>query len=99
MSLKFGLKTENLRTFETLGVERLSLLKTIAYRDARDVGWQRLKVVEGGGGVPHDEVDGDEEAAQDDAEGVGHVNLPVGHGLLDLQKGESFIELRGSIFS
>ena len=27
--------------------------------------------MEGGGGVPHNEVDGDEEAAQDDAEGAG----------------------------
>ena len=51
-----------------LRVERLSLLKTSAYRDARDVGWQRLKVVEGGCGVPDDEVDADEEAAEDDTE-------------------------------
>ena len=28
--------------------------------------------MEGGGGVPHNEVDGDEEAAQDDAEGAGY---------------------------
>ena len=26
--------------------------------------------MEGGGGVPHDEVDGDEEAAEDEAEGT-----------------------------
>ena len=63
-----GLKTENLRTFETLRVERLSLLKTLAYHDARDVGWQRLKVVEGGCGVPDYEVDRDEEAAEDDTQ-------------------------------
>ena len=46
----------------------LSHLKTRAYRDARDVGWQRLKVVKGGGGVPDDEVDRDEEAAEDDTQ-------------------------------
>ena len=42
----------------------------MAYRDARNVGWQRLEVVDGGGGVPDDEVDRDEEAAEDDAEGA-----------------------------
>ena len=46
----------------------LSHLKTRAYRDARDVCWQRLKVVQGGGGVPDDEVDRDEEAAEDDTQ-------------------------------
>ena len=42
-----------------------------SHRNARDVGGQCLEVMEGGGGVPHDEVDGDEEAAEDDAEGAG----------------------------
>ena len=45
-------------------------LKTRTYRDAGDVGRQRLEVVEGGRGVPDDEVDRDEEAAEDDAEGA-----------------------------
>ena len=43
----------------------------LPHRDPRDVGGESLEVVEGGGGVPHNEVDGDEEAAQDDAEGAG----------------------------
>ena len=45
-------------------------LKARPYRDAGYVGRQRLKVVEGGRGVPDDEVDRDEEAAEDDAEGA-----------------------------
>ena len=49
----------------------LSLIQTISHRNPRDVSRQGLEVVEGGGGVPHDEVDGDEEAAEDDAEGAG----------------------------
>ena len=43
----------------------------ITHRDARYVCGEGLEVVEGGGGVPHDEVDGDEEAAEDEAEGTG----------------------------
>ena len=50
----------------------LSLLQTISHRNAGDVGRQGLEVVEGGGRVPHHEVDGDEEAAEDEAEGAGN---------------------------
>ena len=42
-----------------------------SHRHARDVGGQRLEVVEGGGGVPNHEVDRDEEAAEDDTKGPG----------------------------
>ena len=53
------------------GLERtFCLVLKRAYRDARNVGRQRLEVVEGGCGVPDDEVDRDEEAAEDDAEGA-----------------------------
>ena len=45
-------------------------LKTMTYRDAGYVGRQSLEVVEGGRGVPDDEVYRDEEAAEDDAEGA-----------------------------
>ena len=42
----------------------------MSHRNPRDVCGQGLEVVEGGGGVPDDEVDRDEEAAEDDAEGA-----------------------------
>ena len=43
----------------------------LTHRDAGYVCGQGLEVVEGGGGVPHHEVDGDEEAAEDEAESAG----------------------------
>ena len=43
----------------------------LPHRDPRDVGGEGLEVVEGGGRVPHHEVDGDEEAAEDEAESAG----------------------------
>ena len=46
----------------------LGLINHKSYRNSRYIGRKSLEVVEGGGGVPHDEVDRDEETAQDDTE-------------------------------
>ena len=56
-------RTEKSNNYKEIGV---------TYSSGGYIGWDGVEVLEGGGGTPDSEVDGQEEAAQDDGERPDH---------------------------